>query len=58
MENKIKQAREAAGLSQQKMHELLGIPKRTIENWDSGNRKPSEWVERLVVEKLESLKQE
>lgn len=58
MENKIKQAREAAGLSQQKMHELLGIPKRTIENWDSGNRKPSEWVERLVVEKLESLKKE
>ena len=40
------------------MSELLGIPKRTIENWESGSRKCPEWAERLVVEKLESIGEE
>ena len=53
--NKIKEARQQAGLTQKAMHEMFGIPKRTIEDWDSGKRYPPEWVERLVLEKLESL---
>ena len=40
------------------MSELLGIPRRTIENWDKGISAPAEWVERLVVEKLESYVKE
>ncbi len=32
----VKEARESVGLSQQKLSDWLGIPKRTIENW--GNR--------------------
>lgn len=40
------------------MSELLGIPKRTIENWESGSRKCPEWAERLVVEKLETIGEE
>ena len=51
----IKEARQAAGLTQQAMSELLGIPKRNIENWEGGQRKPPTWAERLIVEKLESL---
>ena len=46
----IREARKFAGLTQAKMSELLGIPKRTIENWESGSRKCPEWAERLVVE--------
>ncbi len=51
----VREARVYAGLTQVKMSELLGIPKRTIENWETGSRKCPEWAERLVVEKLESI---
>lgn len=54
----VREARVYAGLTQAKMSELLGIPKRTIENWETGSRKCPEWVERLVVEKLESIANE
>lgn len=52
---KIKQARLAAGLTQQAMADLLKIPKRTIENWEGGKRNPPEWAEILIVEKLKAL---
>ena len=51
----VREVRVYAGLTQAKMSELLGIPKRTIENWETGSRKCPEWAERLVVEKLESI---
>lgn len=51
----IKEARHKAGLSQQKMSDLLGIPKSTIEKWEMGIRKPPEWAAALIVEKLESM---
>ena len=54
----IKEARKAAGLTQQGMSDLLGIPKRTLENWDSGKRTPPEWAERLIVEKLNRIAEE
>ena len=52
----IKEARQAAGLSQAKMSTLFEIPKRTIESWESGERKPPAYVERLIVEKLRQMK--
>ena len=55
MKNKIKAARKAAGLTQQKMSDILGIPKRTIENWDSGQRKPAPWAIKLIIEELERI---
>ena len=55
MENKIKAARKAAGLTQQKMSDILGIPKRTIENWDSGQRNPAPWAIKLIIEELERI---
>lgn len=54
--NKIKEARIAAGLSQKRMAEMMGIPRRTIENWESGVNTPPEYVERLVVQELERVK--
>lgn len=54
----IREARKAAGLTQKGMSDLLGIPKRTIEGWEEGTRKPPEWIERLVIEKLEGIERE
>lgn len=55
MENKIKSSRAAAGLSQQGMSDMLEIPKRTIEDWESGKRSPAPWAEKLIIEKLQSI---
>lgn len=48
----IKEARENANLTQAKMSELLEIPKRTIEDWENGRRKPPVYVEKLVIKEL------
>ena len=56
--NKIKEARLAAGLTQKSMSEKTGIPMRTIGDWETGHRRPSDWVAALVIEKLNRIKQE
>jgi DNA-binding transcriptional regulator YiaG len=38
------------------MADQFEIPKRTIENWEAGSRKPPVYVEKLIIEKLESLR--
>lgn len=40
MGNKIKDYREAAGLSQGQLAEKSGIPAGTIKNWEQGRRIP------------------
>lgn len=57
MSVRIKEARKTAGLTQKRMSELLLIPLRTIENWESGKRNPPLWAENLIVEKLQALSQ-
>ena len=54
----IKDARIAAGMTQQEMSDKLGIPKRTIENWEGGVTKPPEYVKNLVLRELERIRQE
>ena len=54
--NKIKDARKAAGLTQAQMAKIFEIPKRTIESWEMGERKPPAYVEKLIVEKLNQMK--
>lgn len=56
--NKIKEARLNAGLTQAKMAETFKIPKRTIENWETGSRKPPEWAEILILEKLRNISED
>lgn len=53
----IKECRKAAGLTQRQFSEMFGIPIDTVKCWDSGRRNPPEWAERLIVEKLEGLKE-
>ncbi|MBS6860289.1 MAG: helix-turn-helix domain-containing protein [Clostridiales bacterium] len=47
--SEIKALRESTGLTQRAFAELLGIPKRSIENWESGVSKPPEYVVRLIA---------
>ena len=54
----IKEARKDAGLSQQGVTDTLGIPKRTLQDWEAGKRTPPGWAEALVVEKLNKIAQD
>lgn len=55
MSEVIKIARKHAGLTQKQMSDLMGIPRRTIEDWDRGVRKCPEWAERLIVAELDRI---
>ena len=55
---KIKQARKNAGITQKRMSELLNIPQRTIEDWETGKRTPPEYVKALVIEKLKLIEKD
>jgi DNA-binding transcriptional regulator YiaG len=54
MKSKIKELREKYELTQAKLSELYGIPKRSIENWEAGVRKPPAYVETLLEKALEA----
>lgn len=54
--SEIKALRESTGLTQRAFAELLGIPKRSIENWESGVSKPPEYLVRLIRFYLENRK--
>lgn len=51
----LKMVREIKGLTQQDVADILDIPKRTIESWESGARKAPDYVEMLINDKLLSL---
>lgn len=54
----IKDYRKKLGLTQKQFSELFSppIPIDTIKKWDSGKMHPPDWVEGLIIEKLERLK--
>lgn len=54
----IREARLSAGLTQQRMSKVFEIPKRTIENWEAGIRKPPAYVEKLVIRELGRIAEE
>lgn len=53
--SKIKDLRIQAGFTQQQMFELLEIPLRTIQSWETEKRTPPKWAENLICEKLQSI---
>ena len=55
---KLKTARAATGMSQQKMADRMLISKRTIEKWETGERVPPEYVQRFVLNELETMKKQ
>lgn len=53
---KLKKAKKAAGITQQGMAESMLIPKRTIEEWERGKNVPPVYIQRFVLNELESIK--
>lgn len=57
---KIKEIRNASGLTQEAFAKKYNIPKRTLEGWESGKRNPPGYVlmllERVVQEDREGEK--
>lgn len=52
--NKIKETRKTYGLTQHQLSDITGIPHRTIQNWEGGQRKCPEYVEKLLLFYLEN----
>ncbi len=48
----IKNLRADTGLSRKDFAESLGIPLRTVEDWEAGRRKPPEYIPRLIAYKF------
>lgn len=44
----IKAARKQEGLNQSEVSQLLGVSKRTLQDWEDGRRKPKPGYDRLV----------
>ena len=52
----IKAIRARTGLSQKMFSEAFGIPSRTYEAWEMGERKPPQYVIRLLDTATEKLR--
>lgn len=48
----IKELRAATGLTQKAFAELLEIPKRSIEEWESGRKSPRPYLIKLIEYRL------
>lgn len=53
----IKEAREKAGFSRAEMSRKFEIPIRTLEDWETEKRTPPPYVAKLIIEKLERMKE-
>ena len=52
---KIKLARTKKNLSRPDIFNSIGIPVRTLEDWEGGKRQPSDWETKLIINKINSL---
>lgn len=52
---RIRQARLKKGMSQREFADRIGMPLRTLENWEAGIRQPSPWVARLILKEIDSF---
>lgn len=48
----IKELRESIKLSRKEFSEHVGIPVRTLEDWEAGRRTPPEYIPRLISYQL------
>lgn len=55
---KIKEARKSAGYTQKEFSKLFEIPIDTVKGWECGRSCPPKWAEKLIIEKLDTLKKE
>jgi predicted nucleotidyltransferase len=52
MKNSIKQIRNNIGMTQDEVSKLIGIPVKSIRNWEQEIRKPSQWTIDLIIDRL------
>lgn len=48
----IRELRESIGLTRKDFSEYIGIPVRTLEDWEAGRRTPPEYIPRLISYQL------
>jgi DNA-binding transcriptional regulator YiaG len=48
----IKELRESVGMSRKEFSVHVGIPVRTLEDWEAGRRTPPEYIPRLISYQL------
>lgn len=49
---RIRKLREGTGLNRKEFSLHIGIPLRTIEDWEAGKRTPPEYIPRLIAYQL------
>ncbi len=54
----IKQLREINEMTQKEFSEYLGIPLRTLRNWEQGIREPNEWTLDLIIGRMMEYRRE
>ena len=50
--DKIRGLREQTGMTRKDFSMHIGIPLRTIEDWEAGRRRPPEYISRLIEYQL------
>lgn len=50
--NPIKDARERLHMTQAEFAKFIDMPKRTLEDWESGKSKPAKYVLEMIMEKV------
>ena len=54
----LRDFRKASGVSRKDLCDATGIPYRTLQKWECGERCPSSWVIGLVKDKIKELSNE
>lgn len=52
MNGKIKQARINTELTQEELSQLIGMPVKTLRNWEQEIRKPNQWTVDLIIDRI------
>ena len=50
--DKIRELRERTGMTRNDFAMHIGIPLRTVEDWEAGRRRPPEYIPRLISYQL------
>ncbi len=51
--SKIREARLKSGLTMKELAEETGVPYRSLQNWESEERTPPPYVEKMILRELE-----
>ncbi len=49
---KIRELRDSVGMTRKEFSEHVGIPVRTLEDWEAGRRTPPEYIPKLIAYQL------